>query len=398
MDPMEDRFLIAEEAHSNLHRKSAHGSYFPTPCRPHLMLIPILLFAFYAYNQISTPATVNSSWLFRHHKGFGPHGHKKDCESKHFKKETMKLLMEFPFAGLFFHNRLSKYEASDVIIPQGSTGAIVVFDNAYSIARLDHPHMYNASHSTTGPPRRPPHLASMLKWPGDTGEDSAFEFLAYNESSKVYIVGQESVTHDDKKERAVTYDVTFDDTSAIVGTRCVADFEFSHNNKGFEGAIVVTTKQGESLLVGLCEGNNCMGGSEGREAGNGRLVVMRRVMRGGECRYETVEIVKLPTEVNFQDYSAIAVWDETTVAIASQENAAVFIGTLDLDGGVRVTEGKIIDLPRNDECEIKYCNIEGVAFVDEKTIVAVSDSMKSKGKQHFRCREKDESLHIFQLP
>lgn len=398
MDPMEDRFLVSEGGPTNPRRKFGLDGIFLTSCRPHLLLLPIILFALYAYNQSSSPATVSGSWVFRHHKGLGPHGHKKDCESKHFKKETMKLLMEFPFAGLLFHNKLSKYEASGVIRPQGSAEAIVVFDNAFSIARLDHSHMHNVSHPTAGPPRRPPHHASLLTWPGDTGEDSGFEFIAYNESAGVYIVGQESVTHDDEKERAVTYDVTFNDTSVIVGTRCVADFEFSHKNKGFEGAIVVTTTQGESLLIGLCEGNNCVGGDEGKEAGNGRLVVMKRVMRKEECRYATVDRVKLPTEVNFQDYSAITVWNETTVAIASQENAAVFIGELDLDGGVKVTEGKIIDFPRNDQCEIKYCNIEGVTFLDEKTIVAVSDSMKSGGKQHFRCREKDESVAIFQLP
>lgn len=330
-------------------------------------------------------------------KSTNPNGHNKDCSSKHFKNETLKTVMEFPFNGLFLQHGFSEFEASDVVMVQGSSEAFVVFDNVFSIARLRRPQSHRASNTIASSPVRPQAPSSLLKWSGDTSGKSGFECIAYNESAQVYLVVQESISHDDGSERAVTYDVTFNETTAVVGTRCVADFAFSHSNKGFEGAIIVTTKQGTSLLVGLCEGNYCVGGKKGRKAGNGRLVVMKRVMQDGSCIYETVDVVNLPPEVAFEDYSAIAIWDETTVAIASQQNSAIFIGKLDLDNGVKVTGERIVDFPRNDNCEIKYCNVEGIAFANENTIVSVSDSMKDDGRQDFRCREKDESIDVFQL-
>lgn len=400
MEPRENTLLVPKNRLPHLRHKSENISHSVLSCRALWLLIPALLLALYLCNQISEPNTVLSPWLLvshKHHKHDEPHGHNKDCKSDHFKKETLKELMEFPFQGLFREDGISKYEASDVVMTKDTGEAIVVFDNVYSIGKIGHPHMHNASRQARMSSHGPSSLASLLKWSKQTTGDSMFEFITFNETAGAYIVGQEGVNHDDGKERAVTFDVTFSEGMTNVGTRCVADFEFSHSNTGFEGAIVVTTKKGESLLVGLCEGNYCSGGDKGRKAGNGRLVVMRRVDRKGECRYETVEIVKLPSEVDFEDYSAITLWKETTVAIASQQNSAMFIGEFELDDGVKVGKGRIVDFPRNDECEIKYCNIEGIAFIGEKSVLAVSDSMKSRGKQHFRCREKDESIALFQL-
>ena len=39
-----------------------------------------------------------------------------------------------------------------------------------------------------------------------------------------------------------------------------------------------------------------------------------------------------------------------------------------------------------------------VSFVDDNLLVAVSDKMKSGGKQPFRCLQKDQSIHTFVLP
>ena len=70
------------------------------------------------------------------------------------------------------------------------------------------------------------------------------------------------------------------------------------------------------------------------------------------------------------------------------------------------TEGKIYDFPRTgDTCQVQYCNIEGIHWVsgkkDEGTpqmLVAVSDKMKSKGRQSAACQDKDQSIHLFTLP
>jgi len=39
--------------------------------------------------------------------------------------------------------------------------------------------------------------------------------------------------------------------------------------QGFESIMYLNTLQGEQYLLGLCEGNFCVGGSQGRESGNG---------------------------------------------------------------------------------------------------------------------------------
>lgn len=394
MDGTEDTYLLQKNFGS---RWQSTRSHLPRFRRFEFWFILAVLLSLYAYNFPWDPTYSTKSRILWGPASGRAEGHNKDCLSKNFKKETLKVLMEFPFSGLFLHESPSKYEASDVIMTQDTSKVFVVFDNLFSIARLGRPHRPVTFNTSTTNSVRSNSVSSLLRWPGDPSGASDFEFIAYNESAKVYIVGQESVSHSDGSERAVTYDVTFNETSLTIGTRCVADFSFSHRNKGFEGAIVVTTKEGESLLVGLCEGNYCAGGRRGRRAGNGRLVVMKRVTRHGTCRYKTIDVVSLPRQAAFQDYSAITLWNETTVGIASQENSAIFLGKLDLDNGVKVTGDRIVDFPRNDHCEIKYCNVEGIAFANENTIVAVSDSMKSGGRQDFRCREKDESLAVFQM-
>ena len=57
-----------------------------------------------------------------------------------------------------------------------------------------------------------------------------------------------------------------------------------------------------------------------------------------------------------------------------------------------------MDFPKNDSCETIYCNVEGVHWLNDDMIIAVSDKMKSKGKQDYRCFDKDQSVHVFVLP
>ena len=65
------------------------------------------------------------------------------------------------------------------------------------------------------------------------------------------------------------------------------------------------------------------------------------------------------------------------------------------------------DFPRSDGgCEAIYCNVEGIHWISEGsddsaapgTLVAVSDKMKSKGRQPAICHDKDQSVHLFALP
>uniref|UniRef100_A0A7S1TPZ5 Uncharacterized protein n=2 Tax=Phaeomonas parva TaxID=124430 RepID=A0A7S1TPZ5_9STRA len=98
-----------------------------------------------------------------------------------------------------------------------------------------------------------------------------------------------------------------------------------------------------------------------------------------------------------------------TVAISSQENAQVWVGKFKLadDGffALDVAEfdddvGEVYDFPRSvDGCSVEYCNVEGIHFTDnDRLLLAVSDKMKSRGKQNYKCLGKDQSAHVFSLP
>ena len=116
---------------------------------------------------------------------------------------------------------------------------------------------------------------------------------------------------------------------------CHSEKKFEGDSKGFEGATSIRGKDGTLYLLGLCEGNHCREGAAGKEAGNGRIVVMAReeTKEGDDgqnsCRWKTVTTLELPATAAFIDYSAIALHHSTkTVAVTSQENSQVWIGAL----------------------------------------------------------------------
>jgi len=136
---------------------------------------------------------------------------------------------------------------------------------------------------------------------------------------------------------------------------------------------------------------------------------MRKViLKDGSCSWSTIREIKLPSSADFHDYSDISLDENGRVAITSQEDSRVWIGRLggqkdkglwDIDALEFIDEdAKVYDFPRSDKCKKKYCNIEGVQWMGEHMLLAVSDKMKSKGKQHFRCFEKDQSVHAFLIP
>ena len=60
--------------------------------------------------------------------------------------------------------------------------------------------------------------------------------------------------------------------------------------------------------------------------------------------------------------------------------------------------GKVLQFPKSEDCHTVYCNIEGIHWINDEMILAVSDKMKGRGKQDYRCLEKDQSIHAFVLP
>jgi len=179
------------------------------------------------------------------------------------------------------------------------------------------------------------------------------------------------------------------------------------DSKGFEGAIPVHDATGELHILGLCEGNHCSE-SKKDDAGHGRIVVMKKEIKDGVCQWSTVRTIHIPSSAEFRDYSALSMTQEGKVAISSQEESQLWVGQLvgvNGAGGWNIEEmefdpdaGKIYDFPKNEGCHTVYCNIEGVHWLNNDMIIAVSDKMKSKGKQDFRCFNKDQSVHVFVLP
>ena len=120
----------------------------------------------------------------------------------------------------------------------------------------------------------------------------------------------------------------------------------------------------------------------------------------------------LPSSVHFNDYSAISIYHQesrelpTYVAVTSQENSQLWIGLIEeIDTAPffelsPLNKNTVYDLPRTtgaaSECQIKYCNIEGVAWRGKNQLVLVSD--RAKSDQDIHCIEKDQSVHYLVLP
>ena len=126
------------------------------------------------------------------------------------------------------------------------------------------------------------------------------------------------------------------------------------------------------------------------------------------CLWSTIRTIDIPSSAFFEDYSAISLSPTGRVVLSSQEESQIWVGQLlgqNTDGlwdiesmEFSVDNAVVYDFPKNDQCVTVYCNIEGVHWINDNMIMAVSDKMKSKGKQDFRCFEKDQSVHVFVLP
>ena len=169
------------------------------------------------------------------------------------------------------------------------------------------------------------------------------------------------------------------------------DFDLPSDNKGFEGAAVVRLK-GDLFLLALCEGNHCEGGKKGRDKGHGLIQVFKRKKNS----WKHTDRIKLPKEVDFEDYADIAVRGKN-VAIVSQASSALWVGTISLSSLKISRKGQVYKFPLNKSDKRVYCNVEGVDWLSEDRIIVVSDRMKAKD-QPGRCAKKDKSIHIMRIP
>jgi hypothetical protein len=207
---------------------------------------------------------------------------------------------------------------------------------------------------------------------------------------------------------AVIEELDMGPTDYTVKAACPTDFAFEGTSKGFEGGIAVRDVDNRLVVLGLCEGNYCSEKYK-NDRGHGRLVAMTRgALDDGTCEWQTLRVISIPESADFADYSAITMDAEGRVAISSQEDSQIWVGKLlgqiAEEGRWNIAEiefdhekkGKKFNFPKNDMCQTIYCNIEGIHWINDEMLLAVSDKMKSK--QDFRCFEKDQSVHVFVLP
>ena len=284
--------------------------------------------------------------------------------------EQLLLLQEAKISEILGGQGAPRLEASGVLAKDGAF--YVIFDNLADIACLD---------GRLSPDSNENRLIRQ-----EHGHHRGFEDIAYDSSSQRYYVLIESLPR-----RSGLFMAKVQEYGQDLNYRSDAWLAFTlpRPNKGLEGLTCIH-RNGETLLLGLCEGNKCKAGAEGRKPGGGRI----QVFRHGQKHWDRVAKIRLPRTLLFEDYSSIAA-DGDRLAVVSQVNSALWIGRLAATSWDIVDEGITYTFPRNADGQVIYCNIEGVSWTDSNRIVVVSD--KAKSKQELG-REKDQSIHIFEIP
>ncbi len=264
-----------------------------------------------------------------------------------------------------------RLEASGVLAKDGMF--YVIFDNLPHIARID-PAISAAAEGNS------------IIWQ-DQGHRSGFEDITYDPWNGRFYVLIESLPRGRHRYMAKVqeYDADFGYTGSAW-----LNFPLDRPNKGIEGLACVR-RQGQTYLLGLCEGNRCRGGAEGRVPGGGRV----HVFRAGQRQWERLGTIRLPETVLFEDYSGIAI-NGDRMAVISQVTSALWIGRLAPSGWDIAGPGTTYALPRDADGEIVYGTAEGVSWIAPDQLVMVSD--KAKPDQARRCQAKDQSIHIFRIP
>ncbi len=283
---------------------------------------------------------------------------------------TLKLVQESKICDLLPNNASAKrFEASGVL----AKGAdyFVVFDDHTALARITNDLRKNNSNVLIG--------TAPLK--------GGYEGIAYNAEKHRYYLLVESLQRDNDKHRAEI--VEYSDAFKYLKSRPL-DFVFKSCNKGFE-ALAHVRRNGQDYALNLCEGNKCQSGRKGRQPGDGRVQLFEKAKK----RWSHVGTVKLPQSVAFVDYSGMSL-DNGRVAIVSQENSMLWIGTFEKSTWNWRDEGQLYEFPRTPSGEILYGNVEGVSWITPNRIVIVSDRRKSDQPKHFT--DKDQSIHVFDIP
>jgi hypothetical protein len=269
-----------------------------------------------------------------------------------------------------------RYEASGVLALGGALW--VVFDNDGRVARID-------------PALRPGDPGHHLL--PASGGLRGYEDIAHD-GERCYVL-VESAPYPDGGWRARVHvlDRSF---------RCVRldwlPFPLERPNKGLEGLTCVR-RRGRTHLLAMCEGNRCAGGREGRRPGGGRVHVFAPDAAPGHGDeagpWRRVATMRLPPTLWFEDYSGISV-DGDRVAVVSQQSSALWVGRLAPHAWEVRDGGTTYLFPRDARGRRRYATVEGVAWLDSRTVAVVSDRADDRSPR--RERATDQSVHVFALP
>jgi hypothetical protein len=258
--------------------------------------------------------------------------------------------------------RKSRLEASGVAIVDDHT-ALVVFDNLNHVARIDL--------SFEGPDRNRLFAAPSL--------GSGFEDIAVDLKHGRAFGLIESVEDFDGALRG--YVAEYDLDGHFV--QCVRlPGQFQKANKGFEG-LSHSRHGGREYLYALCEANF------GKAAkARGRIDIFVRASDGAWRLSHQIRLTKL---AQFEDYAALSYRDHR-VAIVSQESQRLWVAHLHKKTHAVIAGSEAVyRFPSR-----SYASVEGIDWLSEDTLVAVSDRKK---KQHpAKCGNKDQSIHLFRIP
>ncbi len=160
------------------------------------------------------------------------------------------------------------------------------------------------------------------------------------------------------------------------------DHELESANSGVEGLTHLEV-DGVRWLAALCESGKCDGRDRGR--------ILLRDAAGELSR------VDLPKGLNFGDFSGLAARGDR-LAVTSQESSRIWIGRayFDEDGALDLETEGVFNFPRQRDGDVDFCTVEGVDWLSDDVLVAVSDLVKDGQKR--RCRNHDERIHFFSIP
>src|SRR5262245_12797331 len=285
---------------------------------------------------------------------------------------TLNLIRESKICDLTACDEPTKrWEASGVLVKDGHF--FVVFDDRSEIGRFSDD-------------LQPAKTNGLF---GIAHAEFGYEGITYNAAKKRFYLLVEARKHARGHYRAQI--VEYDDEFQYLKERPV-DFKFKSSNKGFE-AVAHVRRDSQDYLLALCEGNKCKCGSKGRTPGGGRVQVFEKKKK----RWAHTATIALPTALPFVDYSGMSI-DQGRVVIVSQVNSMLWVGQFDEAGWTWRDDGQLYEFPRSDGDTIRYGNIEGVSWISPTRVVTVSDRRKKKDQPDKALSEKDQSVHIFDIP